>query len=173
MTEQKKYREPLFRTSGKNSFLEVFDNPAIDRMSIQITVYDNDTHKVTNKTVYYMEYREVAGICSAILNGQIDTFLSNKNAFPAVDFSVPQLSTKETMRLWNMSKTDKGNYQFTITERVREDKWSESAALKGKASFFISPFAMYAMASVVSVYTNERIKESFPPQELPQELAID
>lgn len=163
MTDEPKYRKPIFKASGKNSFFEVFDNPSLDRMSATISIYDSATHKTTNRVTFYFNYENFYAWCNMIVNGQVDIFLDAKNGFPSADFAVPRDRTRDTMRMWRMEKTQKGNYQITITEREREDKWSEDAKLKDRASFYISPLSLYSLACKCAVYLQGRL--DFPPQE--------
>lgn len=162
--EQREYRKPIFRVAGKNSFFEIFDNTGINKVSLNIQVYDESTHKTTAKVAWYSDYEDFATLCAAIYTGQIDTILQS-SGYPQVGFSNPPAELSNNLRQWEMRKTDKGNYQMTVTEKERnapDQKWAE-ATQKGKASFFIKPFDLLAMATKCLPYALGRL--TYPAQD--------
>lgn len=162
MAEEREYRKPLFKAAGKNSFFEVFDNTGISKMSINLQLNDETTHKATARVQWYMGYEEFAGFCAAIQTGQLDAFLALEKGFPSTSWAIPPQQLSDTMRQWSMKKTDKGNYQVSVLECENEGKWNKDAKVKGKASFFINPFDLLSMATKLLPYVLGRVE--YPSQ---------
>jgi hypothetical protein len=162
--ETREYRKPLFRVAGKNSFFEIYDNTGINKMSINIQVYDETTKRTTAKVAWYIDYEDFATFCAAVYTGQIDAMLQVEKAFPQVGFSNPPADLSNNLRQWTMKKSDRGNYQISVTEKERQNKDQKfaEATLKGQASFFLKPFDLLAMATKCLPYIQGRLE--YPAQ---------
>ena len=137
----------LFKTAGRNSFFEVYDATNINRMEIQITLWDPDTHTVTDQASYFIELPEMLALCEVILNNTFDDYCSNDKAFPRVGFSVPR--GRDQMRKWDLSHNSTGSYTTTIEVREAREKWTNEAPQIAKASFTLPPFSMVMMAATI------------------------
>lgn len=164
----RQYPDMIYHGAGKNTFIELYDALSIGKVELRITEYDpqRTENKVTNRVSYYLEPAELLAMGKLASVGRLGAFLEGKQ-FPGIRFGIPK--SGEKMRQWQMSATDKGRFQITITEKTRKSEWNDpSSQLLGKASFFLHPFELIVMASKLEMYLIAHAGQPFSPREEPE-----
>jgi hypothetical protein len=147
---KRNFPKPIYHAAGKNSFLEVYDNMDIGKMSVTITLYDpeRENSKVTQKASFYIDYPAFLGLSAVAGAGGMEHFISEDapKKFPKYAFT-----EKTVQRTWSVKKSETGNYQISITEKEMGAKWEDAKTL-GKASFYLSPFEFVAFCKTAEAH---------------------
>jgi len=148
--EKREYAKPIYKAKGKNSFFEIYDSLGIDKVMVQIAIYDpeKENNRTTHKVSFYIDYQDFLGLSALVTAGNIDNYITEDapRHFPKYSYT-----EGKNQRSWSVSKTDKGYYKVSVTEKEKGPKW-EDAKLVDTASFYVQPFEFVALCKTVEMY---------------------